>query len=116
MKSSCALPLRSLLLLVSITSILAIVSSVGFAAEGSRLVVYVTSWCPYCKALEAELKAHNIPYIRHDIEADSVAAEEYSRLGGGGVPLVTVDGRLVDGSVPEIQRELGSGKTKPPLI
>lgn len=68
-------------------------------AEGME--VYVTSWCPYCKKLEAFLKEKGISYTRYDIEKDANANREFNKLGGSGVPLTKIGSHLVRGYNPD---------------
>ncbi|MDH4099670.1 MAG: DUF4124 domain-containing protein [Nitrospirota bacterium] len=65
------------------------------------LEVFVTSWCPYCKKLEAFLDAKKIPYTRYDIEKDEKAHRVYKELGGRGVPLTRIGSDVVRGYNPE---------------
>lgn len=49
--------------------------------EGEKpLTVFVTNWCPSCKALESALKALKISYARAEIERDRSAALYYERV------------------------------------
>ena len=59
--------------------------------------VFVTSWCPYCRQLEAYLKTNRIPYSRFDIEKNKDGARKYEELGGGGVPVVKIGDEVVRG-------------------
>ncbi|MBI5620471.1 hypothetical protein HY949_01710 [Candidatus Gottesmanbacteria bacterium] len=63
--------------------------------------VFVTSWCPYCKKLEALLNSKGISYTRYDIEKDQSANKVFKELGGRGVPLTTVDSNIIHGYNPE---------------
>ena len=71
------------------------------AAQKNKVEIFVTSWCPYCKKLEAFLKQSQIDYTRYDVEADAKAAEEFERLGGSGVPMVRVGKIVINGYDPE---------------
>ena len=70
-------------------------------AQNAKVEIFVTSWCPYCRKLEAFLKENNITYTRYDVEADSDAAELFEHLGGTGVPVVRVDTDVIHGYDPE---------------
>ena len=68
------------------------------ATKAHQVELFVTDWCPYCKKAEEYLKSRNIPYIRHDVEEDPIAARRKVQLGGGsGVPFALIDGRAVSG-------------------
>ena len=78
--------------------------SIRIGADGAAtptVEVFVTSWCPYCKSLEAFLQARNIPYVRYDIEADSQGESIYRRLGGGGIPIVRIGSVVMRGFDPD---------------
>jgi glutaredoxin len=62
-----------------------------------QVVLYATSWCPYCAKTRAFFKRHGIQYVERNIEHDPRANAEYQRLGGGGVPVIVVGNRVVDG-------------------
>lgn len=63
--------------------------------------IYVTSWCPYCKKLEAFLASNNVRYTRYDIEMSDEAAARYQRLGRSGVPVIKIGSRVYAGFNPD---------------
>ena len=68
------------------------------------VVVFVASWCSYCRALEQDLKRSGVPYARGDIEKDAKAQALYQRFGLadiGGVPVTVVGEQIVPGYQPE---------------
>lgn len=67
------------------------------AASGGRVTMYSTSWCGYCKKARRYFMAENIPFREHDIEESPRARRAYERLGGGGVPLIKVGDRTMNG-------------------
>jgi len=70
-----------------------------------KVVLYSTSWCPYCKRMKLFLNKQNIPFVEKDIEKSELAWNEHRRLGGGGVPLILVSGHVVHGFDPaEVKR------------
>ena len=75
-------------------------------AENKRVEVYVTSWCPYCKALEAFLKARDIPYTRYDIEHSSEGIKRYQAMGISGIPIIVIDGQVTKGFDPRTLSQL----------
>jgi glutaredoxin len=89
-------------------------SSTGTAASSkgqTRVEIFVTSWCGYCRKLESYLKANRIRYTRYDIEKNSTARERHKKLGGVGVPLVKVGSDVIRGFNPQaIQASLKKGK------
>jgi len=66
-------------------------------SERSRVVMYSTSWCGYCRKARKYFKANDIKYIEHDIERSLVAKRDYDRLGGNGVPLIVVGKNKMSG-------------------
>lgn len=75
--------------------------------ERPEVVVYVTSWCPYCRQAREYLAAEDIPHRVVDIEASRAGAREYAERGGtGGIPLVAVGAETIEGWSAEATREL----------
>lgn len=76
------------------------------AAAKAEVVLYTTSWCPYCKKARAYLKEKGIAFVDYDVEKDSAAARRKAELdsksGGTGVPLALINGQMVRGFAPEI--------------
>lgn len=70
----------------------------GPAVRRKRIDVYVTSWCGYCRALEAELTRRGIPFNRYDIERDVAAQRRHAGLGGRGIPLTVVGDAVIRGN------------------
>ena len=62
-----------------------------------EVLVYSTDWCGYCKKLKNFLRKNNIPFTEYNIERNAKARREYEQLGGRGVPLSVVNGRVVSG-------------------
>jgi mycoredoxin len=61
----------------------------------ANVVIYSTDWCGYCKQTRRFLDQWNIPYKEFDIEKDAVARKDYEALGGGGIPIIDVNGTLI---------------------
>ena len=62
-----------------------------------EVVMYSTDWCGYCKKLKGFLRESDIPFTELNIERNAVARSEYEKLGGGGIPLSLVNGKVVRG-------------------
>lgn len=76
--------------------------------RAQKVDVFVTSWCPYCKRLEAFLKEKQIQFTRYDIEHDSKGMLMHHQLGGGGVPVTKIGNTVVRGFSPDsIMQALG---------
>lgn len=67
------------------------------AAAAPPVVMYATSWCPYCAKARAYFARNGIAYTEHDIEKSAGAHAEFKRLGGRGVPLILVGRERVNG-------------------
>jgi len=89
--------------------VLAVILLVPLTAQGrNEVVLYGTSWCPYCKMARDLFERYGIIYRDYDIENDRLAYEEYKRLGGVGVPLIVINGTNVYGyDEKRIKRLLG---------
>lgn len=70
------------------------------AVQG-EVVLYATSWCGYCRKTRTLLKAHGIDYREFDIERSTEGKRRFDRLGGHGVPVVTVGDRVIHGYDPD---------------
>lgn len=62
-----------------------------------RIVMYATSWCPYCAKARDYFARNRIAYTEHDIEKSPAAHAEFKRLGGRGVPLISIGDRQMSG-------------------
>ena len=79
----------------------------GVSAVRPEVVVYVTSWCPYCREARDYLEAEDVPHRVVDIEASEAGAREYAARGGtGGIPLVAVGDETVEGWSAEATDDL----------
>lgn len=83
----------------------------GGEAGKPPVVMFVTDWCPVCKALERELAQQGISFVRANVEKDAQAAQLYSALLGGsspGVPVTLAGKKLILGFQPgAVRAELG---------
>lgn len=61
------------------------------------VVMYATSWCPYCAKARAYFAKSGIAYVEHDVEKSAGANAEFKRLGGRGVPLIVVGRERMSG-------------------
>jgi len=71
-----------------------------------RVIMYMTSWCPYCKKAKDYINSLGVNLIEYDIEKDSSKNEEMLRKSGGGrgVPFIDVEGIIIRGYSPEAIR------------
>jgi glutaredoxin len=90
--------LRNFILIISLA-----VGATTAAAQNAEpqpsqpVVMYATSWCPYCAKARAYFQRTGTAYTEHDIEKSSEARAEFKRLGGRGVPLILVGNEKVAG-------------------
>jgi mycoredoxin len=82
---------------------------------GDAVVLYATNWCGYCQRMREFFAENKIDYIEHDVEASEESYSEFKELGGKGVPLVLVNGRVVRGYAPKAVAQLlnSSGSNNP---
>ena len=76
-------------------------------ADTSKVTIYSTTWCAFCKTEKQWLDKLGVPYVEKDVEEDKAAYEELMAKNGGnfqGVPVTDIDGDLVLGfDRPKIQ-------------
>lgn len=63
----------------------------------SAVVLYATSWCPYCKKVRKLLKDQDVSYFEYDIENSVEGLRKYKELNGKGVPVLSVNGTVIHG-------------------
>ena len=64
----------------------------------SKVTVYSTQQCQYCRMAKAFLDKHGVPYESIDVGSDSKAAEKMIALSGQrGVPVIVVDDEVIVG-------------------
>ncbi|MEX2199616.1 MAG: glutaredoxin domain-containing protein [Burkholderiales bacterium] len=66
-------------------------------AAAGLVVMYATSWCPYCAKARAYFGRKGIAYTEYDVEKSPTANAEFKRLGGRGVPLILVGREKMSG-------------------
>ncbi len=80
-------------------ALLALFASGAAVAQNTQpqVVMYATSWCPYCAKARAYFARKGIAYVEHDIEKSVAASVEFKRLGGRGVPLIYIGQERMSG-------------------
>ena len=63
----------------------------------TRVVMYSTSWCGYCKKARRYFQKNNIPFTEYDIEKNNAARKRYDKLGGKGVPVILAGNKRMNG-------------------
>jgi len=70
---------------------------------GGDIILYMTSWCGYCRKTRTLLKQLNVPFKQKDIEKDKQALMEMMRFAQSagvevtGVPVIKIGNQLVVG-------------------
>lgn len=79
----------------------------------TRVTVYSTKNCPYCRMAKALLEQYGVPYEAIDVGEDENAARKMIELSGQrGVPVITVDDEVIVGFDAQRLNELfGSAET-----
>ena len=63
-----------------------------------EVILYGTSWCPYCRKARDFFRSRGIDFTEYDIEKDKEAALRKKELDPrGGVPFAIINGRSVHG-------------------
>lgn len=70
------------------------------AAHGGKVILYATAWCGYCKKTRTLLNRNNIPFYEYDIEKSQEGARQYKSLGGKGIPVLLINGEVIQGYNP----------------
>ncbi len=106
------LPLIVLAALIAGTPITTAGQSRGFQGEPKRsygaidVILYQTSWCPYCTKAREFLKNSGVSLSIYDIERDSAKGEEMrAKSGSRAVPVVDVEGIIIRGYSAEAMRD-----------
>ena len=87
------------------------------ADEEPEVILYVTEWCPYCRKAQKLLDELEVDYVAKDIEKDARALAEFRAKGkgGGGIPLLDFEGKVIRGyQEKEIRRVLASPASRSP--
>jgi len=68
------------------------------------VIMYMTSWCPYCVKAREYLRSLDVHLIEYNIERDKSKKEEMLSKSGGlqGVPLIDVEGIIIRGYSPDM--------------
>lgn len=81
----------------------------------ARVVVYTTSWCPYCASAKSLLQAKKVAFTEVDVEGrDEIRTWLREKSGQRTVPQIFVNGRAL-GGFSDIQALDKKGKLDPLL-
>ena len=74
----------------------------------NEVVIYTTSWCPYCSALRKCLSESGVPFVEKDVEKSVLAGLEHLTLLHRGVPDTLIGSEVVQGlNKPRLTELLG---------
>jgi glutaredoxin len=67
-----------------------------------RVIMYMTSWCGYCRKAREYLHSLRVNLVEYDVEKDPSKEKEMLTKSGGtrGVPLIDVEGIIIRGYGP----------------
>jgi len=78
----------------------------------TKVTVYSTKNCPYCRMAKAFLEKYGVPYESIDVGSDEAAAKKMIELSGQrGVPVITVDNEVIVGfDAPRLNELFGEAE------
>ena len=83
-----------------------------FSQSHHSVVLYATSWCGYCAKARKLLDRMNVSFQEYDIEKSEEGRKRYQALGGGGVPILLINGKILRGySAEQILAYLNSDES-----
>ncbi len=63
-----------------------------------KVVMFATSWCPYCKKVREIFAAQGVRYTEIDVEMDARGADyQKATFGSTGVPILVIGNRVTMG-------------------
>lgn len=64
----------------------------------TKVVVYSTQSCPWCKKTKEFLTEHKVKFTSKDVGVDDKAAHDMiEKSGQQGVPVIDIDGKIIVG-------------------
>lgn len=72
-----------------------------FDAGEPKVVMYATSWCPYCAKTRAYFAENDIAYEERDAEKDTQYRAWYRMFKANGYPLIYIGAKRIEGFSPE---------------
>ena len=73
-----------------------------YSIAGNEVILYATEWCGYCQKTRELFKENNISFVEYDIEKSERRRKEHKRLGGRGIPLLKINGKIIHGYQPQM--------------
>lgn len=77
--------------------------SIKRAYSDIKVIMYLTTWCGYCRKAREYLKLLGINLTEYDIENNKAGKAEMKEKTGGrsGVPVIDIEGVIIRGFAPE---------------
>ena len=66
-------------------------------ASKSKVVLYTTQHCGYCRKAKQFLTQKNISYTEYDVETSNKGKRDFKKLNGRGVPVILVGDQRMNG-------------------
>ena len=67
-----------------------------------KIIIYTTSYCPWCQATKVCLKKQGYEYEERNVETKTEWANEMvEKSGQYGVPVIDIEGKIIIGFSPE---------------
>lgn len=75
----------------------------------TKVLIYTTQICPFCKRTKEFFKANKVKYKEIDVSNDANAVQEMIKKSGQmGVPVIDIDGEIIVGfNEPRLRKVLG---------
>lgn len=72
-------------------------SAYAESTQQPKVILYATTWCPYCEKARKLFQKHNINYTEFDIEKSAEGKAQYDLLGISGVPITVINNKVIQG-------------------
>ena len=70
----------------------------GGVKKSNKVMVYSTSWCPWCKKVKEFLKENKIKFTNRDVEKSKKYADEMIKKSRQkGIPVTIINGKVIVG-------------------
>lgn len=65
--------------------------------DAPRVLLYYADWCGYCRKAKAHLDRRGVPYEIRNVDVSAVKDELLAKTGRSGIPVLDIDGRILQG-------------------
>ncbi|MCS7200684.1 MAG: glutathione S-transferase N-terminal domain-containing protein [Patescibacteria group bacterium] len=67
-----------------------------------KIIIYTTTYCPWCQAAKEFLKSQGYEYEERNVETNEEWANEMvEKSGQYGVPVIDIEGKIIVGFSPD---------------